>query len=65
MIQYHYASVMQCRRDYYFYHGLYVSALEHIRMLILSSYVLLACTNRIYKNGHAWGIIEMIIKFQF
>ena len=53
MIQYHYASVMQCRRDYYFYHGLYVSALEHIRMLILSSYVLLACTNRIYKNGHA------------
>ena len=39
-----------------FEHGRYISALEHIRMLIFSSYVLLACINTIYKHGHAWVI---------
>ena len=31
-----------------FVHGCYISALEHIRMLILSIYVFLACINTIY-----------------
>ena len=30
-----------------FEHGCYISALEHVRMLILGSYVLLACINKI------------------
>ena len=47
---------VRCRRGYFFERGCYISALEHIRMLILSSYVLLACINPIYKYGHAWVI---------
>ena len=39
--------------------------LEHVRMLIFSSYVLLACINSVYKYGHAWVISNMYIKFQF
>ena len=39
-----------------FEHGCYISALEHIRILILSSCVLLACINTIYKYGQAWVI---------
>ena len=39
-----------------FEHECYISALEHIKMLILSIYVLLACINAIYKYGHAWVI---------
>ena len=35
-----------------FEHGCYISALEHFRMLILSSYILLVCINAIYKYGH-------------
>ena len=32
-----------------------ISALKHIRMLLLSCrYVLQACINTIYKYGHAW-----------
>ena len=38
-----------------FEHSCYISALGHVRMLTLSSYVLLACINAIYY-GHAWGI---------
>ena len=37
-------------------HGCYISALEHIRMLKLSSYVLPSCINTIYKYGQAWVI---------
>ena len=33
-----------------FEHGCYISALAHIRMLILSIYVLLECINTIYKH---------------
>ena len=39
-----------------FEHGCYISALAHIRMSILSIYVLLECINKIYKYGHAWVI---------
>ena len=39
-----------------FEHGYYISALAHIRMLILRGYVLLECINTIYKYGHAWVI---------
>ena len=39
-----------------FKHGCYISASEHVRMFILSSSVLLACINPIYKYGHAWLI---------
>ena len=41
------------------------SALEHVRMLILSIYVLLARKNAIYKYGHAWGVSERYITFLF
>ena len=34
--------------------GCYISALEYVRMLILSNCVLLACKNAIFKYGHAW-----------
>ena len=39
-----------------FKHGRYISALEHTRISILCTYVLLACINTIYKYGHAWVI---------
>ena len=45
---------VSCRRGSYFEHGCYISALALIRMLILSIYVLLECSNKIYKYGHAW-----------
>ena len=50
-VQYRYARVIpQCRRGYYFReHGCYISALEHVRMLLLSSYVLLAMHTRNLK----------------
>ena len=58
MIQYIYSSMILCSVDevIIFEHGCYISALEHIRMLILSSYILLACINTIYKYGHTWVI---------
>ena len=37
----------------YIYSGCYISALAHIRVLILSIYVLLEYINAIYKYGHA------------
>ena len=45
---------VKCRIGYFFENGCYISALEHVRMLILGSYVLPACKNAIYKCGHAW-----------
>ena len=39
-----------------FEHGCNISALAHIRMLILSINVLLECISKIYKYGHAWVI---------
>ena len=39
-----------------FKRGCYISALENVMMLILSSYVLLARINPSYKYGHAWVI---------
>ena len=39
-----------------FEHGCYISALAHIRMIILSSYVLIQCINTTYKYGPAWVI---------
>ena len=48
---------MQCRRGYYFFGmGANISALEHVRMLKVSIYVLLACINTICKYGHACEI---------
>ena len=38
---------------YVFENDLYILDLEHVRMFILSSYVLLASINTIYKYGHA------------
>ena len=56
--QYRYARVILCNigEVITFEHGRYITALKHIRMLILSSYVLLAGINPIYKYGHAWVI---------
>ena len=39
-----------------FEHELFISALEHARILILNSYVLHASINTIYKYCHAWVI---------
>ena len=50
------SDTVRCSRGSYFEHGCYVSALAHIWMLILSIYVLLECTNTIYKYGQAWVI---------
>ena len=58
MVQYSYVRVIPCSVGdvIIFEHGCYISALEHIRMLILSSYVLLAYISTIYQYGHAWVI---------
>ena len=55
---------------YIFEHGCYISALEHARMLILTSYVLLACTNNIQYKQYIniftlGGFSEPYMKFQF
>ena len=54
MLQYRYALVILCSvgEVIIFEHGCYISALEHIRMLVLSNYVLITCINTIYKYGH-------------
>ena len=41
---------------YIFEQGQYISALEHTKMLILSSSVLLACINKMYKYCGEWVI---------
>ena len=50
IFQYRRARVFLCNvgEVYIFEHGLYISALEHARMLILSNYVLLASNNNNY-----------------
>ena len=49
---------VQCRRGLYFRPTCkcYISALKHVRVLILSSYVLLACINKTDNSFHAWVI---------
>ena len=56
--QYHYALVILAGvgEVIIFYHRCCISALAHVRMLILSICVLLECINTIYKYGHAWMI---------
>ena len=56
MFQYCYAWMIQCSvgEVIIFEPGCYISALEHIRMLILN--VPLACVNTINMYGHAWLI---------
>ena len=58
MFQYRYAWVILqgVGEVIFFEHGCYISAMAHIRMLILSINVLLECINKIYKYGHAWVI---------
>ena len=58
MFQYRYAWVILggVGKVIIFEHGCYISALAHIRMLILSICVLLECIKTIYKYGHAWVI---------
>ena len=58
MFQYRYAWVILwgVGEVIIFEHGCYISALAHIRMLILSINVFLECINKIYKYGHAWVI---------
>ena len=64
MFQYCYTRVILCNvgEIIMFEHGCYISALEHDRMLILSSYVLLACTNATYKYVTLGRFSEMYIK---
>ena len=58
MFQYHVLLIdsVRCRRGYYFRAWVLYFSFEQVRMLILNSYVLLACINPIYKYGHAWVI---------
>ena len=58
LFHYRHAWVILCNFGYVYIleHGLYISALEHARLLILSSYVLLASLNTIHKYCHAWVI---------
>ena len=67
MFRYRYARVILCSVGelIIFEHGRYISALEHIRTVIFSSYVFQACINIIYKYGKAWVISVMYINFQF
>ena len=58
MFQYRYACVILwgVGEVIIFEHGCYISALSHIRILILGIYVLLESKNTIYKYGYAWVI---------
>ena len=58
ILLYRYSFVILCNvgEVSIFKDGSYISGLEHIRMLILSSYFLLACINTFNKYGHAWVI---------
>ena len=47
-----------------FEHGCYISALAHIRMLILSIYVLLECIKTIYKYGQFLGPGPQYLMFE-
>ena len=48
---------VQCKKGLYFLAKCYISAaLEHVSMLILSSYILLACINKTRNSFHAWVI---------
>ena len=58
MFQYRFARViLYIVEVIIFEHGCYISALEYIRMLMLSSYVLVAGIDTIYKYGHEWVIL--------
>ena len=58
MFRYRYARVIlyNVEEGIIFEHGRYISALEHTRMVIFSSCVLVAFINKIYKYGYAWVI---------
>ena len=58
IFQYHYARVIlyHVGEVNIFEHGLYISTLEHARMVILSNYVVLESVNTIYKYCSAWVI---------
>ena len=61
MFHYHHALGILCNEGeiYIFEHGLYISALEHVRMLILRSYLLLGYINTVWKYCHTW-MIKMV-----
>ena len=58
MFQYHYAGVTLCNvgEVYIFELKCYISALGNVKVLILSSYVLLACINKTDNSCHTWVI---------
>ena len=60
LFQYRHAWMIQCNVEdvYIFKLGRYMSALEHVRMLVLSNYFLLACTNAIYKYCYASYVVR-------
>ena len=55
MYQYRYSGVIQCNLVdvIIFEHGCYIKTLGHIRISILSRYILLACIDTIYEYCHA------------
>ena len=67
LFRYRYAWVILCNvgEVIIFEHGHYISVLEHIRMVIFSSYVLLACINKIINIATLEWFSEMYINFQF
>ena len=50
-----------------FEHGCHISALKQVRMLILSSYVLLASINPIYKYSIFWlrSLMHVLIRHSY
>ena len=67
MFQYHCTSVILCSVGEINISGreCCISALEHVRILKLSSYVLLACINAFYKYGPLVRFSHMYINFHF
>ena len=66
MFQYCYARVILCNEGEVYIFGLrhYITALGHVRWLILSNYVLLACINQTDKYLSRMGdLVRCILSF--
>ena len=61
IFQYHYARVILCNIGdvFIFEHGLYISALKHVRMLILER------TRKVFKKKHTCGLLFAKLGYTF
>ena len=67
MFQYRYARLILCSvgEVIIFEHRCYISALEDVRVLVLSSYVLQACINAILIWSRLGDLVTCILSFNF